>query len=390
MAATGPAAGPRLGIAGGGQLARMTAQAAAQLGVDVVILDRDGAGPATTVTSGALSGDWSSLEDLRRLAERVDVLTFENEFIDAGVVAALEADGVVVRPAARVMALVQDKFVQKTVLTEAGVPVAAFRALAAEAEVHALAAEWGWPLVLKRRRDGYDGRGNVTLRGPGDVAPGHARLAGAPVYAEAFCPFVKELATIVTRGPDGATVVYPVVETVQREHICHSVTAPADVPAAVAGRAAALAERAVRAVDGTGSFGVEMFLLADGSLVVNELAPRVHNSGHYTIEACHCSQFENHVRAVLGWPLGSPDLRAPAAAMVNLLGTGRGPGRPAGLERALAVPGAAVHLYGKAASDAGRKMGHVTALGPTAAAALAVAQAAADLIVFGGDDGARA
>jgi 5-(carboxyamino)imidazole ribonucleotide synthase len=177
--------------------------------------------------------------------------------------------------------------------------------------------------------------------------------------------------------------VYPVVETVQRNHICHTVTVPAAVDPAVTVAAAGLAERAVGAVEGVGSFGVELFLLDAGQLVINELAPRVHNSGHYTIEACDCSQFENHVRAVLGWPLGSPTLRSPAAAMVNVLGVGAGSGRPTGLTDALAVAGAHIHLYGKRASNPGRKMGHVTALGPNPHAALAVARSAAEQIRFG-------
>jgi 5-(carboxyamino)imidazole ribonucleotide synthase len=178
-------------------------------------------------------------------------------------------------------------------------------------------------------------------------------------------------------------VSYPVVETVQRDHVCHVVKAPAPVPGEVAARAADVAQRAVAAVGAVGSFGVEMFLRRARDIVVNELAPRVHNSGHYTIEACLCSQFENHVRAVLGWPLGGTTMVAPAAAMVNLLGAAKAAGHPHGLERALAVPGAHVHIYGKAMSGAGRKMGHVTALGASLDEALATAQRAAAEIHFG-------
>ena len=391
--AVGPEAdstlGPRLGIAGGGQLARMTAQAALQLGVDVAILERSPGSPAATLATHSLIGDWSSLEDLRGLAARADLITFENEFVDTGVVAALEAEGMMVRPSAAALAMVQDKLRQKTALADAGLAVPACRAVGSAAELHAAAAEWGWPLLLKRRRDGYDGRGNATLRGPADVAPAWDRLGAASVYVEAFCPFKTELATIVTRSPAGEIVVYPVVETVQRNHVCHTVVAPAPVAPETAARAANLAVEAVRAVDGTGSYGVELFLLADDRLLVNELAPRVHNSGHYTIEACQVSQFENHVRGVLGWPLGSPAMVAAAAAMVNLLGAGYGSGRPVGVEEALAVPGAHLHLYGKRTSSPGRKMGHVTALGPTAEAALATARTAAERIRFGGSDAAR-
>ena len=174
------------------------------------------------------------------------------------------------------------------------------------------------------------------------------------------------------------------VETVNRDHICHHVVAPAAIAPALAQQAGDVAQRAVEAIGGVGSFGMELFLGRDGRLLVNEIAPRVHNSGHYTIEACACSQFENHVRAVLGLPLGSSALRAPAAAMVNLLGFGDGSGTPIGLAEALKVAGANVHVYGKSRSARGRKMGHVTAVGATAGEALAIAQRAADRIRFGG------
>lgn len=378
-----PAAAPRLGIAGGGQLARMTAMAAAPLGVDVVVLERSPTHPAAAVAADTVVGDWRSVDGLRALAARVDVVTFENEFVDAALVAALEADGVVVRPSSRTLASVQDKLVQRNTLAAAGLPVPPFRSVTTSADVASFADAHGWPVVLKRRRDGYDGRGNATVHDAAGLPDAWNRLSGGAVYVEAFCPFVAELATMVVRSPSGASVAYPVVETVQRDHICHTVVAPGDISAAVASRATQVAHDAVAAVDAVGAMGVELFLTADGSIFVNELAPRVHNSGHYTIEACECSQFENHVRAVLGWPLGSPSMLAPAAAMVNLLGSGPGTGVPAGLDRALAVRGAHVHVYGKDASVRGRKMGHVTALGATRDIARATAMQAASHIQFG-------
>jgi 5-(carboxyamino)imidazole ribonucleotide synthase len=246
-------------------------------------------------------------------------------------------------------------------------------------------AELGWPLVLKTRRNGYDGRGNFTLHAAADVPVGWRHLGGDEheLFVEAFCRFTKELAVIVTHGRNGETATYPVVETTQHNHICHVVQAPAEIPAELAARATELAVRAVAAVGGVGSFGVELFLVAPDQLAINELAPRVHNSGHYTIEACECSQFENHIRAVLGWPLGSTRMVAPAAAMVNLLGEQKTLAKPRGLLRALAIPGAHVHFYGKAMSGPGRKLGHVTALGATPAEALSTAQSAAQSIRFG-------
>lgn len=374
-----------LGIVGGGQLAKMTAQAAAQLGCRVVILERQPEFPAGSVAARTLIGDWNDPDALLELAAVVDVVTLENEFVDAGALAVLEERGHILWPSAATLRLIQDKLIQKQTLADAGLPVPPMRAVERVGDVAALAREWGWPLLLKARRNAYDGKGNATVRTSADLEAAWNRLggeAGNRLFAEQFCPFTQELAVIVTRARDGEVATYPVVETVQREHICHVVRAPAPVAPDIADRAAELARRAVAAVGAIGSFGVEMFLVEDGQLLINELAPRVHNSGHYSIEACICSQFENHVRAVLGWPLGSTAMRGPAAAMVNLLASTEGPGTPQGLQEALREPGAHVHLYGKTRSAPGRKMGHVTALGQTLAEAEATAQRAADGIRF--------
>ncbi len=380
------AASSRIGIAGGGQLGRMNAIAAAQLGFDTIILERKAECPAAAVALRSLVGDWDSEEGLRELAALVDVVTLENEFVDTRHLAALEADGHLVFPSARTIGLVQDKFIQKQTLLEAGLPVPAMRAVENVNDVAAAGEALGFPLLLKARRNGYDGKGNATVRSVEDIGAAWERLggnAGNALYVEEFCAFTAELAIIITRGRDRESVAYPVVETVQRNHVCHLVRAPAAVDAETEARAAEIGRRAVEAVDAVGSFGVEMFLKQDGEIVVNELAPRVHNSGHYTIEACECSQFENHVRAVLGLPLGSTRLVAPAAVMVNLLGTAEGPGRALGLERALAVSGAHVHLYGKTQTGEGRKMGHVTALGDSLEEAEHAATRCAGEIRFG-------
>jgi 5-(carboxyamino)imidazole ribonucleotide synthase len=377
---------PRLGIVGGGQLAKMTALAGLQLGCDVVVLERNNFSPAANLASHSIVGDWDNPEALLKLASQVDVVTLENEFVDADNLRALEETGYPLYPTASSIALVQDKFVQKHTLAAAGLPVPRFERVANLAELEAVGAKLGWPLLLKARRNAYDGKGNATLRSAAEAAAAWRKLGadrGRELFVEEFCDFSAELAIIVTRGRDGAGVSYPVVETVQREHVCHIVKAPASVPEAVADRAAEVAQQAVAAIGAVGSFGIEMFLTRDGKILVNELAPRVHNSGHYTIEACSCSQFENHVRAVLGWPLGSTAMVAPAAVMVNLLGAAKAAGHPHGIERALAVPGAHIHIYGKAMSGAGRKMGHVTALGATLEEALATASQAAAAIRFG-------
>jgi 5-(carboxyamino)imidazole ribonucleotide synthase len=375
----------RLGIIGGGQLARMTAIAALPLGCEVVVLEKNPFSPAARLSPDSIVGDWSDAATLMKFAGRCDVITLENEFVDAAALEVLENAGHKVFPSAKCIGLTQDKLTQKRALQSAGLGVPQFRAVNSPAEIISAAKDFGWPLLLKTRRNGYDGKGNFTLKSDGNVAAGWQALGGDKneLMVEAWFPFVKELAVIVTRGRDGATVVYPVVETIQRNHVCHVVKAPAEILSAVAKRATDMARRAVEAVGGVGSFGVEMFLAADGEIVVNELAPRVHNSGHYTIEACDCSQFENHVRAVLGWPLGNPLMLAPTAVMVNLLGTKKTSGEPRGLENVLRMTGARVHIYGKMMSGAGRKMGHITVLENSLEEGLAIAERAAREIYFG-------
>lgn len=363
----------------------MTAQAATQFGCDVVILEKAAEVPAAGVCVKSLVGDWNTPEALLELASQVDILTLENEFVNADALAVVEQAGHLVLPSAGCMRIVQDKLWQKEALAKVGVPLPGFRDTPTQESAVAAGHEFGWPIVLKKRRNGYDGKGNATVRNAAEISEAWDKLGGDTnaLFVEAFFPFERELAVMITRSTKGESVTYPVVETVQKDHICHVVKAPAAVDATIARAAAEMAEKSVEAVGGIGTFGVEMFLSRDGEVVVNELAPRVHNSGHYTIEACVCSQFENHVRAVLGWPLGSPEMVAPAAVMINLLGKSKGPGEPKGWTEAVAVAGAHIHVYGKAASAPGRKMGHLTALGASVDAAHATARQAADALQFG-------
>jgi 5-(carboxyamino)imidazole ribonucleotide synthase len=372
----------RLGIFGGGQLAQMLTQAAISLGVEMVIFERSADSPAGRLTQAEIVGAWEDPNLLDLFARQCDLATLENEFVDATILASLEARGLPVYPGALTLAVVQDKLFQKERIAAAGLRVPAFRCVSVPDDLLPIAEDLGWPLLLKTRRNGYDGYGNVTLYGPSDVLPAWKRLAygGSPLLAEAFVPFSRELAVMVVRGRNGEARAYPVVETVQRHHICHLVRAPAAIPADVAAEATALALSAVEAVGGVGIFGVELFALDNGQILFNEMAPRPHNSGHYTIEACVTSQFENHLRAVIGWPLAPTDLRTPAAVMVNLLGRRAGPVGPDALRAALDVPGTHLHLYGKRESRVGRKMGHVTALGATLAEAESLALRAADLV----------
>jgi 5-(carboxyamino)imidazole ribonucleotide synthase len=368
-----------LGVLGGGQLARMMAEAASHLGVELAVMEKEADSPAARIAAREVVGSWLDYDRLAELASGTLAVTLENEFVDIAALEWLEARGVAVYPTARALALVQDKYEQKQLMRAADLPVVDFAPVASTEDVERAVAAWGWPLALKGRRGSYDGYGNATLRRPEDIPAAFARL-GFParaLYVERWATFTRELAVMVARARDGAIAEYPVVETVQQDHICHIVRAPAPGAAATLARAASVARRAVEAIEGVGVFGVELFEAQGGEILYNEIAPRPHNSGHYTIEGCVTSQFENHVRAVLGLPLGSTAMTAPAAVMVNTLGVHDGASVARGMAPALAISGAHVHVYGKLASRPGRKMGHVTALGATIAEAEATATAAA-------------
>jgi 5-(carboxyamino)imidazole ribonucleotide synthase len=365
----------------------MTLQAASRLGIDVVIAERFADSPAARMTARSLvfPNGWDDPARLDELASMTTVVTLESEFVDWRVLEALHLRGVEVRPSPACIGVVQDKLLQKQALARAELPVPAFCQVADPDSLARVAEELGWPVMLKARRDGYDGRGNLVVRTPAEADSACRRL-GWPdrtLYAEALIDFERELATLVVRGQDGQLRNYPVVETVQDAnlHICREVLAPADLPEPVAAEAIAIARGAAEAVDAIGALGVELFLLRDGQVVINELAPRPHNSAHYSIEACWTSQFENHVRAVLDLPLGDTSLCGQAAAMVNLLGSRTEPIDQDSVNLALAEePHAFVHLYGKTANRVGRKMGHVTALGASSGEALQVARRAASRI----------
>ncbi len=373
----------RLGILGGGQLAQMLTQAAISLGIETAIFERQADSPAARLTHQQIVGEWNDESALVNFALLCDTVTLENEFVDSLVLRWLDQAGLSVYPSADTLADIQDKLLQKQRIKAAGIPLPPFSAVHSLADIHTAAAEFGYPFLLKARRNGYDGYGNVTVHEADDIPTAWHKLGaddGRELLAEAFVPFERELAVMVLRGRDGETRTYPVAETVQQNHICHMVRAPAPIAPDAAEKSAAIACRAVEVFEGVGVFGVELFALADGAVLYNEIAPRPHNSGHYSIEACVTSQFENHLRAVLGWPLGSTEMVAPAAVMVNLLGQREGKTDVNGICEALTVSGAHVHLYGKREVRTGRKMGHITVLGDSLEQAEAVAQQAANLV----------
>ncbi|MFM8438289.1 MAG: 5-(carboxyamino)imidazole ribonucleotide synthase [Candidatus Kapaibacterium sp.] len=271
-------------------------------------------------------------------------------------------------------------------MAAAGIPVPRFVAAGSTEELTAFAAEQSYPIVIKTRTLGYDGYGNATARTDSDCHAAWNRFttgdAPRELMAESFVRFSKELAVIVARNRRGEVAVYPCVQTIQQQHICVTVLAPAPIEEALRSRAREMAVACVEAIGGVGVFGVEMFLTLDDEILFNEIAPRPHNSGHYTIEACTASQFENCVRAVCNLPLGSPDLVTGGAAMINILGERNGPGVPDSVVDTLNHRHASLHLYGKKDSRVGRKMGHVTALGADADQAFARARDAVEALIW--------
>ena len=390
---------PIVGIIGAGQLARMMHQAAIPLGQSPRILADSPDDGAAVVAHDVVVGDYRDLADLRRFAEGCDVVTFDHEHVPSSHIRALAAEGTTVLPSADALRFAQDKAAMRERLGGLGLPCPAWSRLdggtdgaGGLAAVEALAAEHGWPVVLKAISGGYDGKGVwvVATAEEAQTVIRDAAANGIDLMAEQAVPIVRELAAVVARSPFGQGAAWPVVETVQREGICVEVLAPAPgLAEEAADEAQKLALRIAVELDVVGVLAVELFEIADGSLIINELAMRPHNSAHWTIEGSRTSQFEQHLRAVLDYPLGSPELAAPVVVMANVLG-GPDDVQPAGIDERVhhcmaRWPDVKIHLYGKGFRP-GRKVGHVTALGDDLAVVRARARAAADYLSLGGPD----
>ncbi|KAF5349313.1 hypothetical protein D9758_011763 [Tetrapyrgos nigripes] len=352
----------------------MLASAASLLNIQTVILDVGEDAPAKQVFSSSqhIDGSFKDQQKIAELASRVDVLTVEIEHVDVDALDAVKKShpNVEIHPAPETIRIIQDKFLQKEHLGKHSTPLGEFMSVdsAPESIKHAT-EKLGLPLMLKSRTQAYDGRGNFLLHSLSDVDKAIAALGSGsrPLYAEKFLPFTKELAVMVVRSVSGEVASYPVVETVHKDNICHLVFAPLrTADAGLCRRAEEIARNAVRTFEGAGVFGVEMFLLEDGTITINEIAPRPHNSGHYTIEACETSQYSNHLRSILSLPIGSTSLKVPASVMLNLIGVSDSMDPIKDVcRKALEIPGAAVHLYGKKDCRKGRKMGHITLVAPS-------------------------
>ncbi|MFB6166065.1 MAG: 5-(carboxyamino)imidazole ribonucleotide synthase [Haloarculaceae archaeon] len=376
MTLTSP--GPTLGVVGGGQLGRMLAEAAAPLGVELVVSNPTPDAPAAPFVREQVVGDFDDPAALRTLAERADYLTFEIELADPDLLERVsEETGTPVHPAPDTLRLIEDKLVQKRELQAAGVPVPEFRAVDSVDELRAALSELGYPAMLKARKGGYDGRGNVLVESEADVEAAFEDIAG-PAMVEAFVDFERELAVMGCVGA-GERDTFPVTETIHEEEILRSMVSPARADESRRTAAREVARDVLDVMEGRGVYGIELFDTGEQTLL-NEIAPRPHNSGHWTIEGCHTSQFEQHVRAVTGLPLGTTERRAPTAT-ANLLGDveQRQSATLSGEEAILEADRAHLHWYGKDEVYRLRKMGHVTLVGASPSAPTDVLESVREL-----------
>ncbi|HEX6859531.1 MAG TPA: 5-(carboxyamino)imidazole ribonucleotide synthase [Caulobacteraceae bacterium] len=351
--------GSTIGILGGGQLGRMLAQAAGRLGFDVAILEPEEDSPAGRVARTTFIAPYDDPEGLQGLADAADVITYEFENVPAAAVERLLALGCEAAPGARALSVAQDRVEEKTFLNFVGVKTVAFAEVNSADEAREAAERLGTPCLLKTRREGYDGKGQAWIENADDAAAAWKAIGRKPAILEARADFVRELSIIAARGRDGEHAVYPLGENHHEGGILRTTHAPAPrVPEALALQAERIAIQVLSGLDYIGVIGIELFELEDGQLLVNEIAPRVHNTGHWTQDGCPCDQFEQHIRAVAGWPLGPTEATA-AVEMTNLLGDEANAWFDLASE-----PHTRLHLYGKREARAGRKMGHINRVRP--------------------------
>jgi 5-(carboxyamino)imidazole ribonucleotide synthase len=350
--------GAVIGILGGGQLGRMLTLAAARLGFDAAVLDPEPDAPAKRLAATAITGAYDDPAALAALAEASHIITFEFENVPARAIEILQGLGVASAPSGRALAISQDRLAEKTFLNAAGAPTVAFAQIDGPADIAAALGAIGRPLLVKTRRGGYDGKGQAWVEHSGETARVFAAVGSGPAIAEAPADFRRELSVIAARGRDGEIALYPIGENHHEGGILRRTFAPAAISPRVAGQAERIAATLLSALNYVGVIAVELFERDDGRLLVNEFAPRVHNSGHWTLDGCEVDQFEQHVRAIAGWPLG-PTHAIAQVEMTNLIGAEAGDWR-----RLAGEPETRIWLYGKSEARPGRKMGHVNRLTP--------------------------
>ena len=371
----------RIGIIGGGQLGKMMILEAKRLGFYVTVLDPSGDCPASSICDHQIVAPFNDETAYFELAECSDVITYEFEHINVAVVETLANQGHTIYPSVSSLKTIQNKYSQNMVLQNGGVPTPKFEMVENTEQIRAVAQKFGYPLMLKSTMGGYDGKGNALIRDESEVEIAFAQLGGGTLelMAEEFVPFEKEISIVAVRAIDGSRTIYPVAENAHKNSILDTTIVPARISDKATERATEIADKVMEIFDGVGTFCVEMFVMNDGSVSVNEVAPRPHNSGHYTIEGCFACQFENHIRAICGLPFGDVSLISPTV-MVNLLGESDGGAEIIGLEETYLDSNVKVHFYGKSESKRGRKMGHFTVVDTTVDGAISRAERARKLV----------
>lgn len=371
----------RIGIVGGGQLGKMLTVAAKKMGFTVYVTDPTPHSPAGQVADRQFVGGYKDEDITRQLARESDVITVDAEFVNDEVLEDIAKEKQVY-PSPKTLTIIKDKLKQKQFLRLHKLPTAPFMEVRTKADIFRAVDTFGFPFMLKARTDAYDGKGNFLIKQKTDIDKGLETLKDRPLYVEQYIHFKKELAVMVARNTKGEIAAYPVVETIHKDSICDTVIAPARISKKARRNAEQLAITTIRHLKGAGVFGIEMFLEKHDNMLVNEIAPRVHNSGHYTIEGSVTSQFEQHIRAICGLPLGNTALIPKVVVMKNILGSRYGSGVARGLEKALEIQNVSIHIYGKKETRPGRKMGHITVVGDSVEECLRRAERARKLLVI--------
>lgn len=371
----------KIGIIGGGQLGKMMILDGKRLDHQFMILDPAAACPAHGIADAHIVAGFDDIKAMKQLAAMVDVITYEFEHISVEALKEIEMMGVPVYPSSKTLSLIQNKFIQKQWLENNQIPVPCFMNVDGIKDIDQAAKEFGYPVILKTCTGGYDGKGNYVIHTEAEIEAGYHALGGGtlPLMAEACIDFEKEVSILACRSSNGQSVVFPVAENMHVNSILDETTVPAKISEATQQEAMVVARACLEAFDACGMMCIELFVTRDGHVLVNELAPRPHNSGHYTIEGCYSSQYENHIRAILGYPLGDCRLIRPTA-MKNIIGNRNGTAQLTGEDAAYQYPDVKIHIYGKEMVSVGRKMGHVTATAETLADALEQVRKAHEVI----------
>jgi 5-(carboxyamino)imidazole ribonucleotide synthase len=370
-----------IGIIGGGQLGKMIAQEAKRMSFKVIILDPTADSPASSVSDESIIADFKDENAITTLANKSDVLTYEIELANSEILKDLSSKNFIVHPSPETLGIIQNKLRQKLFLKDHGIPVGDFDLVMSKSHLTNLCERFGYPSILKICENSYDGRGNYIIRSEDNIPECSDYLHNRQCMLEKFIPFKKEISVMIARNPSGQISSFPIAENIHRNSILDTTIVPARISSTTVAKAEGVAEKTMKALKGSGIFGIEMFVTKDEQVLVNEIAPRPHNSGHYSIEACSISQFEQHLRAILDLPLSKPELLSPAV-MVNILGPEdfSGPYMITGLKELLSIAGVKLHIYGKKTSSPRRKLGHITVTAGSPEKAMARAEKVKNII----------